>query len=310
MNGPWPECARTIARKSKSFALAARLLPPAQRHAAIALYAWCRRCDDAIDSTDPPDRPAALARLGAELEQVYSNREPNDRGIEEPIVAFRFIAQQHSIPIEYPRLLLEGMALDVAGARYATTAELLGYCHRVAGVVGLMMCHVLGISSDTALPRAAHLGIAMQLTNICRDVREDWEQGRLYLPAELLTPPIPEAANGSARAPLPRRAVQGAARELLDVADRYYRSADEGLAYLTPRCAAAIRAARMVYAAIGAKIARRGYDVLEGRTVVSGGRKIWLAASALAKGAGHWSHGPEVRSPRVRLEEADAIRLA
>jgi 15-cis-phytoene synthase len=173
----------------------------------------------------------------------------------------------HRIPETYPLELLAGMEMDVVGTRYDTMDRLLQYCFRVAGVVGLMMCHVMGVRDAKALRHAAHLGMAMQLTNICRDVREDWEQhGRLYLPEDVLV----------ARGP------RGAVAKLIEESERYYRSGDAGLPSLSFRCALAVCTARLVYAAIGRRLARRDYDVTRGRVVVPSLRKLYLLLKALA----------------------------
>ena len=174
-------CHATIAQHSKSFALAAKLLPAAARDDAAVVYAWCRRADDAIDLAPPADQPDALARLYDELAAI-------DAGAAMPGVprAFAAVVGIRQIPLAYPRALLDGMAMDVADTRYRTFDDLFAYCYRVAGVVGLIMCHVMGVRDDRALVPAVHLGIGMQLTNVCRDVAEDWDRGRLYLPDELL----------------------------------------------------------------------------------------------------------------------------
>jgi phytoene synthase len=147
------------------------------------------------------------------------------------------------------------------------------YAHRVAGVVGLMSCRVFGVRDERALEHANHLGIAMQLTNVCRDVAEVWAKNRVYLPSELL--------GAAAGAPLELQSatrVELALRRLLELADRYYASGDLGLPALPFRIAVAVRAARLVYAAIGAGIAAQRYDVHARRAVVSPLRKLGLRA--------------------------------
>jgi phytoene synthase len=268
-----------IAAQSKSFALAARLLPRAVRDDAVVLYAYCRRVDDAIDCAPTHEQPTALAELHDELIALYG-----ESTLRDPLLsAFARLVRARAVPRRYLDELLAGMAMDVAGMRYATLAELLGYCHRVAGTVGLMMCHVMGVRHPRALRHAAHLGIAMQLTNIARDVLEDWERGRLYLPDDLL------AAHGAAdlRArlggALPAGAAAGVAatvNALLDRADAYYRSGDAGLRELSPRCALAVRAARLVYSRIGSVLRARGCDPRCGRAVVGRGAKLALLARA------------------------------
>lgn len=267
---------QSIHLHSKSFSLASRLLPPGARHDAVVLYAYCRRADDAIDLVAPEVQPAALAELRRELDAIYAGEAQADPILRE----FSRLVGERGLPRVYPEELIEGMAMDVRGTFYADPQVLLQYCYRVASVVGLMMCHVMGVREDRALPHAAHLGIGMQLTNICRDVLEDWERGRLYLPATLLAkhgvPDLHDALGG----PLPeaaRPAIAAVTAELLELADRYYASGDAGLEYLQPRCAFAVRAARSIYADIGREVRGQGCDPLAGRAHVSKLRKLWLA---------------------------------
>lgn len=279
--GPTAVARATIQHHSKSFALASRLLAARERDQTAVVYTWCRRADDAVDAGAATDD--TLVRLTRELDEAYAAtaRDP-------VLAAFGEVSRARSIPKQYPAELLAGMAMDVRGSRYCTIDDTLLYAWRVAGVVGLMMAHVFGVSDDAALVPAAHLGIAMQLTNICRDVAEDWDRRRLYLPDDLLARhgasglvtdlgrPLPP----SARAPL-----AGAIAELLGIADHYYRSADRGVRALPWRAAIAVRAARRIYAAIGARLARTGYDVFAGRAVVPTTRKLAHVLAAVAAGA-------------------------
>lgn len=288
----------TIAKHSKSFALASRLLDERTRDQTAVVYTWCRRADDAIDNAiDNANDDAAttdastglstqLARLHDELDDAYAGR-----AVDPVLAAFGDVARERAIPLAYPAELLAGMAMDVADTRYATMDDLRLYCWRVAGVVGLMMTHVFGIDDDTALVPAAHLGIGMQLTNICRDVAEDWQRGRLYVPDELLAQHgaaglageldarddagAPRAFPSTTVAPM-RRAV----RDLLAIADRHYASADRGLRALPWRAALAVKAASNVYRAIGSRIAAADHDVTAGRAIVSTSGKLVRVASA------------------------------
>lgn len=274
-------CYRTLARGSKSFSFASRLLPPEARYDTAVLYTFCRRVDDAIDGAPKEGAPEALATLGRRLRSVYDGEAQPDVGWQ----AFAALVRAIELPERYPEDLLAGMLMDVDGTRYRTIEDLLLYCHRVAGVVGLMMCHVLRIESDNALRHAAHLGIALQLTNICRDVAEDWQLGRLYLPDTVLHRagatelhdqlggPVPSAA----RAPLAR-----AVEQLLNIAESFYRSADRGLSSLPWRAAFAVRTARLVYSRIGGRLRARGCDVFSGRVVVPGYEKLALLARSAA----------------------------
>lgn len=269
----------SIERHSKSFALASRLLPPRAAEQAAIVYAWCRRADDAIDERGAEAPERALARLRQELAELYAGE-----ALRDPVLgAFGRVLQETAIPWTYPASLLDGMAMDVDEHAYERVEDLLVYAYRVASTVGLMMCHVMGVSHSAALRHAAHLGLAMQLTNVCRDVREDWRRGRLYLPDELLAR---HGAGGLARelgGPLPEAAVGACGRvvaELLALADGYYRSSDAGLGYLSWRCAIGVNAARRIYSAIGAQITRQGCDVRAPRAVVPAAEKLWLCARA------------------------------
>jgi phytoene synthase len=269
-----------IAKHSKSFSLASRLLPAANGEEAAIVYAWCRRADDFIDLNAGLEQAQALAQLRAELSSLYAGGVPAD-----PVLAaFREVLVARTIPMQYPAELLAGMEMDVLGQRYATLEELLTYCYRVASTVGLMMCHVMGVSHTVALRHAAHLGLGMQLTNICRDVSEDWGRGRLYLPADVLARHGIPSLHPGAGGPFPAEAVvgcRGVLKELLSVAEQYYVSSDAGLRYLSLRCAVSVNAARRVYSAIGGELEEAGYDVGAPRAVVPTYKK-WLACAAAA----------------------------
>ena len=275
------EAARIIATGSKSFALASRLLPERPRIDASLVYAWCRYVDDAIDTSAPEQRAAALVELRQQLQKIYSQSP-----LGEPLwAALREVVTRRRIPIEHFETLLDGMRMDVAGTTYDTFEELRLYCHRVAGVVGWLMVSVLGITDPKALRPAAHLGIAMQITNICRDVLEDWDAHRLYLPSDFLTRHGARDLKRSLGGPFPpeqRRAVADTVRELLGVAERFYRNGDEGLAALSPRAATAVRAARLIYSAIGDRVRSVDCDVTRGRAVVPLETKIALLLRASA----------------------------
>lgn len=274
----------TIAHHSKSFALASRLLGARIRDQTAVVYTWCRRADDAVDdpaSDDAETLARTLARLTGELDAAYAGT-----AADPVLAAFGEVARARAIPRHYPEELLAGMAMDAAGTHYAATSDLLLYAWRVAGVVGLMMSHVFGVSDDEALVNAVHLGMAMQITNICRDVDEDWRRGRLYLPADLLAAHGAADLEGEIGGPFPasaRAPVAATVRELLALADRYYRSGDRGLRALPWRAAAAVTVARRVYAAIGSRIARTGYDVTAGRAVVSTPAKLAHVAGSVGR---------------------------
>jgi phytoene synthase len=278
MTPPFAECRRILARHSKSFALAGRLLPAPQRDALAVVYAWCREADDAIDLAPRTAQPDRLRALTAELQSIYAG-EPQHRPA---TICFQAVVKQYRIPMDHPAKLVLGLAMDAGDVRYETVADLRRYAFRVAGTVGLMACRVFGVTSRLTLIHAAHLGIAMQLTNICRDVEEDWVRDRLYLPLELLPSEVAAELRSVRRGPLApstRTALSPALAALLRESARYYRSADRGLRALDGQVRLAVRTARLVYAAIGDAIAARGYAVGP-RAIVPTRRKLALVVRA------------------------------
>ena len=198
--------------------------------------------------------------------------------------ALAAVVTRFGIPQPLLAALLEGFAWDAEGRAYETLEEVHAYAARVAGTVGTMMALIMGASTSQALARACELGVAMQLTNIARDVGEDARNGRLYLPREWLREVgiDPEAW---LRAPIFDGAIASVVQRLLNEADRLYRRAERGIAELPRDCRPAIQSARLVYAEIGREIERRGCDSLSHRAVVSKQRK--LALMALSMEASH-----------------------
>jgi phytoene synthase len=258
------------------------LLSPKCRDDAAVLYAWCRRADDAIDECNAADAPEQLLTLRAELDTVYSASSPKDPTLK----SFQDLVRKHAIPIHQPQALLAGFEMDLGTVRLMTIDELLLYSYRVAGVVGLMMCPVLGVRDPAALQHATDLGIAMQLTNICRDIKEDWLRQRLYVPEEILAAVGLGGLGNHLGQPPPddaRPGLQLAVRRVLDLADDYYASGDRGIQFLPPRAAVAIRTARKVYSAIGTGLRRRNCDALLGRVIVPRHEKLRLIMQALVE---------------------------
>lgn len=274
------DVAASIQKHSKSFALAAKLLPPHVNYAAVVLYAYCRRTDDMIDLCPPAEQTERLQQLQAELAEIYAGAPQTD-----PLLArFQRVVREYAVPRVYLDELLLGMQMDTGPCRYRTTSDVLLYAYRVAGVVGLMMCHVMGVRDTRALRHAAHLGMAMQLSNIARDVQEDWQRGRLYIPDELLEACGAGPLDPTRGEPMPQSAAEGVARAtefLLRQADDFYRSGDAGVKYLSWRCGLAIRAARLVYSEISTRVREQGCDPFAPRAVVSKGRKLVLVGYAL-----------------------------
>jgi 15-cis-phytoene synthase len=271
-------CQAILRRGSKSFAAASLLLPRRVRVPAAALYGFCRMADDAIDLAR---EPGAVAELRRRVALAYAGS-PCDHPVDR---AFSAVALEHELPRELVEALLEGFAWDAEGRRYASLAELNAYAARVAGTVGAMMTVLMGARGPEALARACDLGVAMQLTNIARDVGEDARNGRVYLPIHWLEEAGVDVLALVAR-PAHSSALAAVIERLLGYADTVYVRAGRGIPLLPRDCRAAIRAARLIYAEIGRVVARRGFDAVSGRAVVSGRRKLWLVLCALFAGSG------------------------
>ena len=267
-------CQKMIEVGSKSFAFASKLFSKSARSAAVCLYGWCRFCDDEIDKATS-HKEEKVTRLRELTEAAYKN--PQNLPVE--FKALGLIAEQYQIPAYYPLELIEGMKMDVDATRYETIEELNLYCYRVAGVVGLMMSHVMGVSEQEALKNASDLGSAMQLTNISRDVLEDFNMDRVYLPLQWLKEV--EVRPEEVGLPEHRQAVAYVVRKLLKQAEVYYKSGNSGLRYLSFRSALAVAVASCVYSAIGKKVLRRGERAWDSRTVVSSTEKIFCAIKGL-----------------------------
>jgi 15-cis-phytoene synthase len=263
-------CRAAIRTGSRTFHAASMLLPTKVRSAAIELYAFCRMADDAIDQSAAPR--VALAELQSRLAAAYVGA-PFDSSTDRALAQ---VVSDYRVPIAIPAALLEGFAWDAEGRRYETLAELEGYCARVAATVGVMMALLMGVRSPTALARAADLGVAMQLSNIARDVGEDARAGRLYLPLAWLREAGIEPEQFLTDPQHDRRLSEVVDR-LVAAARRLYERIDE----LPVACRPAIHAARLMYAEIGEEVLRRAGDSVNSRAVVSRKRKLQLLVRAL-----------------------------
>lgn len=271
-------CVNLMRGGSKTFFAASRLLPARVRDASIALYAFCRVADDLVDEGEDPK--TSLQQLGERLDAIYAGRP-------QPLMEDRALAavvQMHGLPRPLLDALLEGFAWDDQGRQYETLEEVHAYAARVAASVGAMMCWLMGVRHPQALARACDLGVAMQLTNIARDVGTDARMGRLYLPRQWLREAgvDPEAW---LRAPSCTPALQAVVERLLQEADRLYLQASDGIADLPADCRPAIMAARLIYAEIGQQLRRDGLNPVSRRAVVPGRRKAWLLLRACVGGS-------------------------
>lgn len=292
---------QTIAKGSKSFALASRLFRPTMRDHVRMLYAWCRHCDDVIDGQDlggdAPDADLSVEEQAARLEALRRFTRDALAGTATGHPAFdgfSLVARAHEMPAQYPLDLLDGFAMDVARQTYDSLDDTLAYCYGVAGVVGVMMAIVMGVSADDhpVLDRACDLGLAFQLTNICRDVADDAHAGRVYLPAAHLRKHGVEPTPAGILDLDNRAALARAVGDILDVADLYYGSATAGIAFLPTRAAAAIAAARNIYRDIGRIIRARGAAAWDKRAYTSRRQKTWLALKGCAEAVPHRLRAP------------------
>jgi len=267
-------CVAMMKDGSRTFFAASRLLPPRVRAAAIALYAFCRVADDLVDNAPAGDtRP--LRVLADRLDAIYAGT-PQDH-VEDH--ALSLVVQQYGLPRHLLDALIEGFAWDAQGRRYDTLEDVQAYGARVAGSVGAMMCWIMGPRDAATLARACELGVAMQLTNIARDVGADAALGRLYLPRQWLHE---EGLDPDAWLAAPRfdTALGNVVERLLQEADRLYACGQSGVGALPPDCRAAILAASLIYAEIGLQLRREGLNSVVRRTVVSTPRKLVLLAGA------------------------------
>jgi 15-cis-phytoene synthase len=287
-------CRAMLRGGSRTFFAASLVLPRRVREPASALYGFCRQADDAIDGAG--GRPAALAQLRERLGRAYEGRPL-------PVAADRALADvvtRFAIPRALPEALLEGFEWDSANRRYEDLPSLYAYAARVAGTVGAMMAMLMGARAPDVVARACDLGVAMQLSNIARDVGEDARMGRLYLPRQWLRDVGIDPEAWLAR-PVHSEALGGVIRRLLQAADQLYERAGTGIAQLPRNCRPGIRLARHLYAEIGREVERRACDSVSRRAVVSSGRKAWLAARTLV--------APGRAAPAERAAPLDEVRF-
>jgi phytoene synthase len=268
---------------SATFHLASSLLSAEQRKAIRALYAFCRVSDDLVDRPQAQGDSAVIdaARFERWQQRSLSNNPPQDDLV---ATAWADTRLRFNVPRQYAEQLLDGVARDLEVKRYATFSDLAGYCYGVASTVGLMSMHIVGFKDESAIPYAVKLGVALQLTNILRDVAEDWENGRLYLPLEEL------AAFGLSEADIAAQTNDYRWEAFMvfqiERARQLYAEAMPGLALLERRGRVAVAAAAELYRAILDDIEAHNYDVFSRRAHISNRRKairvpgIWWRAMA------------------------------
>ncbi len=279
-DGDYARCAEITRRASSNFYYAFMLLPLERRRALYAVYAFCRFVDDIADDDGVNDAAAMLARWRVELDKVFAGTPSRaiSRALSENVRRF-------NIPRRYFEEVIDGVEMDLTRRRYNTFADLSLYCRRVASAVGLICIEIFGYRKQSARVYAERLGIAFQLTNIIRDVREDATRGRIYLPLEDL------ARFNVSEGEILNSVYSARFRSLMEFeavrARQYYREAEQALAEEDRGSMLAAEGMRLIYATLLERIARANYRVFDRRLRLSATRKLYLVGRAWA-GARLW----------------------
>jgi len=270
----------SIAKGSKSFATASLLFDRPTRERTWLLYSWCRKCDDIADGQDHggalshvEDAQARLADMRAKTQAALEGRETGDPAFD----GLGVVATETGIPHCFAHDLIDGFALDAQDWRPQTADDLLRYCYHVAGAVGLMMAVVMGVSpeDEAVMDRACDLGLAFQLANIARDISEDAQAGRCYIPADWLEEHA--MTPDTLFTPQNRPKMKHIGARLAAMAGEYEASARIGAAALPLRSAWAVLSASGIYGDIAREVARRGEAAWDQRVMTSKASKLrWM----------------------------------
>lgn len=281
---------RSIERGSKSFRAASRLFDPVTRDRAYLLYCWCRHCDDVCDGQIYGFGAAPrgnVSVLRGQTRKVIAG----ERVEQLPFLALGQLLSECEIPPRFLEDHLAGFGMDEVGWRPQSEEDLVVYCYHVAGAVGCMMAIIMGVSPDDSetLERAADLGIAFQLSNIARDIREDLHAGRCYLPSDWLAEHAVEPRDlfrGTHAA-----ALAAMTRRLIENVEIYEESARRGAQRLPFRSRLAVLAALRIYGAIGRRVRSLGYAAWDQRVTVSKSRKLAYLVPTFAEAVAlGWRH--------------------
>ncbi len=268
----YEECRFITRREAKNFYYAFLTLPAAQRRAIYVAYAFCRYCDDSVDrAASAQEKLTALRELEESLRLTYAGRAGG------PVfAALADVAERFDIPEEYFRQVLAGVESDLVKDRYQDFEELRNYCYQVASVVGLICMQIFGYKDSKAKDHAIDLGLAMQLTNVARDVKEDLEYDRIYLPQEEIA--RFGYSEEELRAGLVNDAFIGLMRFQAERAKGYFRSGFQLLPYLSRRSRACPAVLGQLYRKVLQGIEDVDYDVLNHRVSLSTGKKVRVTA--------------------------------
>jgi phytoene synthase len=266
-------CEGVARSQAKNFYYSFLLLAKPQRRAMCAVYAFMRYCDDLSDDEGIPDRAAAIARWRTDLAAALGGHAA-DHAV---WPAFIDAVTRYKIPQQYFYDMIDGVSSDLEPRRIQTFEELYDYCYHVASVVGLTVIHIFGFESPDALLLAEKCGIAFQLTNILRDVREDAEKNRIYLPAEDLARFAVSPATFE-----PRERFIELMRFEAQRAREYYRESAPLVGLIDARSRASLRALIGIYARLLDRIVASDYDVLARRVRVPTWEKLWVLMRSVA----------------------------
>ncbi len=283
---------------SHSFSAASKLFDRTTRERSWLLYAWCRRCDDIADNQD---KGGPLGNQGTPKEaedRIQAIRVLTRRALDEqPTADFAFdalglVADECGLTYDMANDVIRGFAMDATGFSPNNERDLLRYCYHVAGAVGIMMAHIMGVDPEDGetLDRANDLGIAFQIANISRDVVEDAVAGRVYIPAEWLA----EAglAPGAHALPENRFILAGVIPRMIALMEKHEAAARLGAKRLRFRSRWAVLAAANIYGAIGRKVLNRGQKAWDRRIVVRGPEKLWHVTTAFLQAVWNRPRGP------------------
>ncbi len=268
----YEECRSITRREAKNFYYAFLTLPASRRKAIYVAYAFCRHCDDSVDrDASTQEKLSTLRVLQQKLDDAYAGRAD-----EAVFIALADAAERYDIPLEYFSEVISGVESDLVKNRYEDFEQLRRYCYQVASVVGLICLQIFGYKDAAAKVHAADLGLAMQLTNIARDVREDLGFDRIYLPQDEM------ARFGYSEAELQAGVVNEPFTQLMRFqtqrAKHYFRSGFQLLPYISPRSRACPAVLGQLYQKVLQRIEDADYDVLHHRVALSTGQKVRVTA--------------------------------
>jgi len=277
LRNAYRHCRHITRTYAKTFYMATRLLPNKKQRSIFAIYAMCRHIDDLVDEAEDlaAQRKLDETQIQKMISEWKSNLERTYNGekIDHPVLlALSDVLRTYHIPIELTFELMEGVCMDLTKNRYANFEELYGYSYKVASVVGLMVSEVFGYDNPKALDHAVSLGIAMQLTNILRDIGEDLNRGRIYLPQDEL------ARFGITEEDLFNHTIDDKFRKFMEFqierAEAYYADADTGIPMLSSDSHYPVAMARLNYSKILQRIRENDYQVFTRRAYLTTTEKL------------------------------------